>query len=359
MIELGYIPNQTDLCIYTKRPTLADGSLGFMLLSLYVDDTLIACCKQSELVWDADKAALSARYKIKDLGDCNWILNMTVTRDRKARTISLSQQTYVKDIVARFDLAACKPAPTPAVHSDLSFPADGSAPLLLNKGGIKQYQSMVGALMYAAITTRIDISYAVNLLSRHLAAPAEHHLRAAKRCLRYLSGTASHSLIFGANADTAPAVEAFTDSDWANDKADRRSITGTIIKCFGSTVSWLSKKQKTVALSSAEAEYMSLSITVQELRWLHMWLKEVFQTHVHNIPLYSDSQSAIAISDTGGSHQRTKHIDVRHHHVREHVQSGLVNIQYISTDLMQADILTKALGQQIFQRHCKMLLSDA
>jgi hypothetical protein len=127
-------------------------------------------------------------------------------------------------------------------------------------------------------------------------------------------------------------------------------------KVYGSPVTWISKKQATVALSSAESEYMSLSASLQEVRWLQMWLNEVLQIDVCNVPIYTDSQSALAIGNTGGSHQRTKHIDIRHHHVREHIESGLITLSYVPTEVMQADVLTKALGPHLFIKHVTSLL---
>jgi hypothetical protein len=360
MIKLGYHPIVSDSCIYVKRTLVDNKQHALVICSLYVDDTIIACNDAGKVIWFEDQAKLSSIYQIKVLGECNWILNMGVIRDRTKRTIRLSQEVYVNTIIDRFDMKSSKPTPTPAIKVEPPKLKEDETPIVLpvlDKKGIKMYQSIVGALMYAAMVTRIDIAYAVNMLSRHLSAPTEAHVTDAKRVLRYLNGTPTLALLFGNNCDTAPMIEAFTDADWGNDRSDRKSITGTIIKCFGSTVSWISKKQSTVALSSAESEYMAISSTLQEIRWIKTWLKEVLLIDIYHIPIYSDSQSAIAITDTGGSHQRTKHIDIRHHHIREHIANNLIELFYVPTTIMQADILTKALQTTLHQRHTSFLMS--
>ena len=265
MNKLGYKSLQTDSCIYIKRSK----SNQLMILCLYVDDTVAAYQKENEAEWLHDKRIISDSFAIKDLGDCEWILNMKVTRDRNNRTITLSQEAYIKRLLNQFGMNDSLPVVNPSKYGDFTLPLDGSKPILLDKAKHDLYRSITGALMYAANTTRVDITNVVGQLSRSVAAPCEHHLEAVKHILRYLKGTISLGLSFGSNNITnSPqsfSLVAYSDANWGGDLDGRKSTTGTIIKFNGDVISWLSKKQQTVAISSAEAEYMALSATTCEL----------------------------------------------------------------------------------------------
>jgi ribonuclease HI len=210
--------------------------------------------------------------------------------------------------------------------------------------------------------TRVDIAYVVGVLCRFSSKPTQVHLTAAKHVLRYLAGTTNYALRFtpgnSKDPNTDSPIVAFTDASWANDLVDRKSTTGTIVKLFGNPVCWLSKKQPTTALSSAEAEYMALSATLQEILWIRQWIKEVLNIDT-TTPIYSDSQSAVAMTKHDVSHQRTKHIDIRHHFIRDHVKLGNVSVTYIPTGKQQADILTKCVVTKQFITLTELLLSTS
>jgi hypothetical protein len=208
--------------------------------------------------------------------------------------------------------------------------------------------NLVGSLLYAAITTRIDIAYAVNLVSRFMKNPGELHWKACKRVLRYLHGTKQAGLVFKANGLTEFNIEAYSDADWAGDTTDRKSTTGFVITINGNVVSWLSKKQSTVALSTAEAEYMAISATAQEVKWITQLLHELKLPLKSPVKLLCDNRAAIAISNNDVNHGRTKHIDIRHHYIRELTKNNEVEISWIDTNNQLADILTKSLGKRQF-----------
>ena len=193
MKTIGYTPLISDSCVYLKQ-TQSD---RFILLSLYVDDTIVACDTKDKSVWESDKKAIAAQYAIKDLGECEWILNMKVTRDRTNRTMTLSQEAYIERIIREFNMENVKPASTPASVSDLYLPIDGTDPQLLDKKQSIQYQSIVGALLYAANITRIDIAFIVGQLCRYSSKPCIHHMQAATHVFRYLKRTTAACLIFG------------------------------------------------------------------------------------------------------------------------------------------------------------------
>ena len=214
----------------------------------------------------------------------------------------------------------------------------------LYKEGGKQvdvpYQNLIGSLMYLAVLTRPDISFSVSLLSQFNNCHSEVHWQCAKRILRYLKGTKNHHLKFCKND---MKLQGFVDADWANNLEDRKSYTGYIFKLCDSVISWASVKQRTIALSSTEAEYMAISEASKEAIYLRNLLNDLTGKFLC-VTLFNDNQSALSMSNNPVHHNRTKHIDVRHHFIREAVNNNLVNVEYMSTDVMLADMLTKGLN---------------
>jgi hypothetical protein len=215
--------------------------------------------------------------------------------------------------------------------------------------------------MYAAISTRPDIAHAVFYLASHMVAPTKQHMAAADRVMRYLSGTRNLGLSFGtrnggvlgdSRGQTRTQVDvcAYADADWANGKGDRRSITGWVAKVNGDPISWSSKKQRTVALSTCEAELYAQSAAIQEVLWLRGLLREL-GLHVHvGSEVFCDNQSTVAVVKNGIKGERTKHVDVKYHFVTETVERGDVHLKWIPTAEQQADIFTKALAQPAFEQ---------
>lgn len=315
------------------------------------------------------------KYDIKDLGAATAVLGMRITRDRKARTLKVDQEGYINRLLVSSDMQDCIPADTPEEsgmkHSTLDRSDSSSSKAIksieteakersMGLGELLKlkYGSVVGSLLYAALSTRPDISHAVSTLAQFVSAPLPQHWEAAMRVLRYLKGTAHLGLIYrGQPADPSAALvlgPCSSDASWAGDVDDRRSRTGVVSKIgsiHGSTaVSWTSKKQSVVALSSAEAEYMAAGEGVREIIWLRQLLKELGRPQTSSTILLVDNQSAISIATNDVSNNRSKHIDMRHHFIREHVASGAVGIKWVSTLDQEADIFTKALGKIPFQR---------
>ena len=227
-----------------------------------------------------------------------------------------------------------------------STPADPNVKLEKDDGvskGVDQttYQSIVGSLLYAAIATRPDIAQAVGVVSKFNSKPTEAHLTAVKRILRYLKGTADQALKYEKSEDGA--LVGYSDADWAGDLDDRHSTTGNLFLMVGGPISWASKKQATVALSTSEAEYVALSSATQEVIWLRRLLTDLGQVPNEPTVMMEDNQGAIAIARNPVAHARTKHIDIRYHFVHEAVQEGTVDLCYCPTNDMFADLLTKSL----------------
>ena len=335
-----------------------------------------------EAEWIEAKTILMERFSMKDLGDAVWVLGMKIERDRAARTLLLSQQSYIDKMLHQFGLVDAAPQETPEDSSVRLSKSDEAVSEEESKLMERiPYMELVGSLLYASTSVRLDISHVVGVLSRYMQRPGIKHWKTAKRCLRYLKGTKDMGIVYGlrhaeskgskqeerpltsksdssslhasANVFSSASVPLtmYVDADWAGDIDDRRSTTGCVIMLFGAPVIWLSKKQNTVALSTAEAEYMALSLGLQELKFLMQLLVQIGLIPKLPIPVYSDNQAAISISSNPAvSHSRTKHIDLRHHYVRECVSSGEIRVEWISSKDQLADVFTKGLNKMTYAK---------
>lgn len=206
--------------------------------------------------------------------------------------------------------------------------------------------------MYLAVCTRPDIAHTVSALAQFNDKPSDHHWGAAKRVLRYLKGTADYSLHF---RRPIGKLIGYADADWAGSTKDRRSYTGYVFLLGGAAVSWQARKQRTVAQSSTEAEYMALAEAAKESIFLNRFLGELGAVEPMDGTIFCDNQSAIALAENPMFHSRTKHIDVRHHFIREKVQERSIFVKHVPTDKMVADIFTKTLPVVKHSTHCKSL----
>jgi hypothetical protein len=351
--RLRFKATVSDPCLFWKRSRTG----RLMLIYLFVDDFQASFHQDDREEWNDSKHQLVKEFNTKDMGESKWMLGMRITRDRKLRTITLDQEVYVSKALEKYGYSECTTRPTPevvgAAHQDPTEdqrkPADR-----------QRYMENTGTLMYAAISTRLDIAHAVFYLASHMLAPTQQHMAAADRVMRYLAGTRGLGLTFGtrnggalgdSRGQTRTQVDvcAYADADWANSRGDRRSITGWVSKINGDPISWTSKKQRTVALSTCEAELYSEAAAIQEVLWLRGILKELgLQSHVGS-EVFGDNQSAIAVSKNGVKGERTKHVDVKYHFVTETVERGDVRLKWIPTAEQQADIFTKALPQPSFE----------
>ena len=352
--DLSFKPTMADNCIYV----LQEHSTVVYIL-LYVDDLLLISNNLRRL--QSVKEELSQRFDMKDLGEAHFILGLQIQRDRTHRRLSLSQSEYVKTILERFNMNESKPASTPMststklVRSNLSTSSSNEPAASVGLEDMREvpYSQAVGALMYAAMGTRPDIAYSTTILSQFLQNPARSHWVALKRVLRYLKGTQHAQLVYQQTADTSAdqplTIQGYSDSDWGNDANDRRSVTGWIFLLYGCAVSWQSRKQRTTALSSVEAEYMAAASAAKEAVWWRRFLTELGLPPSGPTVIHSDSQGSIALANNPDHHDRTKHIDLRYHYLREQVALRAIRPEFVGTELMLADVLTKPLSRDRHQ----------
>lgn len=341
---LGFAATISDPCLFWK--TSRTGQL--MLLFLFVDDMQLAFDRADEAEWEESHALLWQRFKITNLGESKFMLGMRITRNRHARTIQLDQELYVTKALEKFGLVHCKPTSTPGVSSD----DDQGSSMMDEPTELKLYQEKVGTLLYAAISTRPDIAYAVNKLTQHMQSPTTRDAKACDRVFQYLAGTKDYGLLFGRQRDassTGVTVSVFADADWASDRTDRKSITGWIAMINGDPISWASKKQKVVSQSTCEAELYALGAGINEAKWDCDILSEVGIDLICPPVIYGDNQSAQALSMNGIKSERTKHVAIKYAFIHDEVSNKRVTLQWTPTTEMLADILTKSLARPLHE----------
>ena len=332
MTSNGYKRTSADPCVYFRK--FPDGN--FIILLLYVDDMLIVG-QDAERI-STLKKDLSKSFDMKDLGPAKQILGMEIARDRKAGKLWLSQEKYIERVLERFNMKHAKPVSTPlASHFKLSKRVCPTTEKEKASMSSIPYSSAVGSLMYAMVCTRPDIAHSVGLVSRYLSNPGKAHWDAVKWIFRYLRGTSKLCLCYGGGK---PILEGFTDADMAGDVDSRKSTSGYVFTFSRGAISWQSKLQKCVALSTTEAEYIAAVEASKEMLWLKRFLRELGLEQGEYVVL-CDSQSAIDLSKNSMYHARTKHIDVRYHWLRNVIEEKMMKLKKVHTNKNGADMLTK------------------
>jgi hypothetical protein len=338
LLREGYTQSTADYSLFTLT-----NDANFTALLVYVDDIVLAGNDLMEFT--RIKGILDSAFKIKDLGVLKYFLGLEVAHSKLG--ITISQKKYCLDLLKDSGLLGSKPVVTPL---------DPSAKLHQDKGqlyeDVSSYRRLSGKLLYWT-NTRPDISFATQQLSQFLQKPTMSHYKAACRVVRYLKQHPGKGLFFPRDSDIQ--VLGYSDADWAGCLDTRRSTSGYCFFIGTSLVSWKAKKQVTISRSSSEAEYRALSTATCELIWILFLLRDLKIT-CHKPPvLYCDSQSAMHIASNPVFHERTKHLEIDCHLVREKLQQGLLKLLPISTDEQLADFLTKALPSPKFNHFVSKL----
>lgn len=321
--ELGMTQSRTDPCVYYNVEKNA-------FIAIWVDDLILFTAEEKIKIMFKEK--LMEHFEMKDIGPASQCVGLNISRD--GDRVLIDQEKYIEEILARFRMSDCKPVKTPfEVGMKLSNKKE-------EENNVDcPYQQAIGSLLYVAQGTRPDISFAVNTLSRFNKNPTAAHWSAVKRIFRYLQGTKDFKLQYEKDGDEK--ITGYCDADWASDVYDRKSCTGYVFLLQGGAISWRSHKQQTVALSTAEAEYMAMSSAAQEALWLQQLHAELGQEQSNPLVIFSDNQSAIKLSNNDCYLPRSRHIDIRYHFLKDHVNNFDIKFCYVKGEEMIADTLTK------------------
>jgi Reverse transcriptase (RNA-dependent DNA polymerase) len=345
LLKMGFQPTPADPCIFRNEYGV--------LVGIWVDDLVIAARLLSQI--DGFKTNLAQYFKIKDLGETRRILGMRVVRDRPQKALYLDQEIYINKIMSelRMEEDSHKPVKSPINGYDALTRSSEDE----ERTDTRRYQRYIGSIMYAMINTRPDTAFTTAKLAQFMSDPATRHEAAAKHLLRYIRSTKDTRIRYGPED---PNLVGYSDADYASDKADRKSIIGNVFMLAGGAVSWLSRKQRSVATSTTEAEYISMSTCAKQAIWLAQLLRDIgyakyLGASQWTTNLRGDNQSSLALIRNPHIHDRSKHIDIAYHHIRDLEKHRRINIEYVGTDEMIADGLTKPLTGPALESHIRLL----
>jgi transposase InsO family protein len=330
----GFLKSKSEPTLYVKH----QGNTDILIIALYVDD-LVFTGNNAKMI-EEFKVEMMKRYEMSDLGLLHHFLGMEVYQDENG--VFISQMKYAEKVLKKFRMFGCKCVETPLACNEKLMKDDGE-----KKIDETLYRSLIGNLLYLT-ATRPDIMFAASLLSRFMSTPSHKHFGVGKRVLRYIMGTLNFGIRFEKNLEVK--LRGFCDSDWGGCVDDMKSTSGYAFSLGSGVFSWLSKKQQSVAQSSAEAEYMSASIATSQAIWLRRILEDIGEKQGEATPLFCDNKSAIAMAKNPCFHSRTRHIAIKYHFIRDAIEDGEVELNYCKSEEQVADIFTKALPTSKFQQ---------
>lgn len=331
MKQIGFKQSDADHTLFVRN----NGG-RITTLIVYVDDMAVTGNDHDEIA--KLQLLLAKEFELKDLGQLKYFLGIEVARSKAG--ISMSQRKYVLDLLAETGMMDCKPVQTPIeVNHKLMMHSDQ---VPTNK---ERYQRLVGKLIYLS-HTRPDIAYAVSVVSRFMQSPSEDHMNAVYRILRYLKSSPGKGLFFGKNE--SKQVIGYTDADWGGDRTDGKSTSGYFTFVGGNLVTWRSKKQKVVARSSAEAKFRGMVHEICELLWIRRILKDLDIELKTPMNLYCDNEAAVKIANNPVQHDRTKHVEIDRHFIKDHLEKKTVELPHVTSKEQLADMLTKVVCGNVF-----------
>ncbi|GJZ08332.1 retrovirus-related pol polyprotein from transposon TNT 1-94 [Tanacetum coccineum] len=319
----------------TVDPTLFIKRQGkdILQVQIYVDDIIFASTTPE--LCDQFLKIMCSKFKMSMMGKILFFLGLQISQS--PRGIFLNQSKYALESLKKYGMESSDPVDTPMVEkSKLDEDTQGKAV------DPTHYRGMVGTLMYLT-ASRPDLTFVVCMCARYQEKPTEKHLHAVKRIFKYLRGTVNRGLWYP--KDSSIALTAYADADHAGCQDTRRSTSGSMQLLGDRLVSWSSKRQKSAAISSTEAEYIALSGCCAQVLWMRSQLTD-YGLGFNKIPMYCDNKSAIALCCNNVQHSRSKHIDIRFHFIKEQVENGVVELYFVNTEYQLADIFTKALGRE-------------
>ncbi|GJT98977.1 retrovirus-related pol polyprotein from transposon TNT 1-94 [Tanacetum coccineum] len=328
LISQDFSKGSVDPTLFIRR----DGK-ELLLVQIYVDDIIFAASTPE--LCDLFSKIMCSKFKMSMMGKISFFLGLQISQS--PRGIFINQSKYALESLKKYGFDSCDPVDTPMVEkSKLDEDKEGKAV------DPSHYRGMIGTLLYLT-ASRPDLQFAICMCARYQARPTEKHLNAVKRIFRYLKGTVNRGLWYP--KDSSIALTAFADADHAGCQDTRRSTSGSMQFLGDRLISWSSKRQKSAAISSTEAEYIALSGCCAQILWMRSQLTD-YGFGFNKIPMYCDNKSAIALCCNNVQHSRSKHIDIRFHFIKEHVENGVIELYFVNTEYQLADIFTKALGRE-------------
>uniref|UniRef100_A0A5S6Q1Y2 Reverse transcriptase Ty1/copia-type domain-containing protein n=1 Tax=Trichuris muris TaxID=70415 RepID=A0A5S6Q1Y2_TRIMR len=287
-------------------------------------------------------------FVTKDLGEVSSYLGMQIERQEDGAFL-LHQHSKIEQLLKKVGMSEAKPMGTPIETGYLSTVNEFSVPLPNNV----QYRQVIGSLLYIATVSRPDIALAVGLLCRRTESPTEYDWKCVKHVLRCLAGTKYMKLYVSATSE--PILQGYVDADWAGDKADRKSTSGFMFHLGGSTISWSTRKLTSVALSSTEADYVAMAEACKELLWLRQLLEDFGIPQKSATTIFEDNQGCIRLIDSEKLNDRTKHISVRYHLLKDLRERRIIEVKYCPSHQMMADALTKPVSKEQLSRFVRQV----
>ena len=344
LVQLGFEQCLADACVFR----LCEEGVVVCTLVCHVDD-LFVCGKKERCERFAED--LGKMVPVTNLGELKWYSGCRYDRDREQGRLTISQQRTTEELVEEYGITKGRSIPLGGGVKLGDFDPE-------EEPTIMPFRELVGSLMWLSTQTRPDISNAVRAVARYCASPKKIHWLAALDILRYLKRTSSYGISFQRGSVAGVSIQAFTDADYASKAADRRSVSGGAIMCGGGCVSWFSRTQKCVTLSTTEAEYVAMGDVVKEVLFVrHVWRFMLPEVGMPVIPVYEDNEGAISIADNPINNSNSKHIDVRHHFLRELIARKEITVVHVGTKYQHADFLTKALTKDAFERHRNFVMN--
>ncbi|CAM8938448.1 unnamed protein product [Rhodiola kirilowii] len=347
VLQLGFVRSNYDPCFYFAS---VENCPVYMLL--YVDDILLISKSVDKI--KVLKSQLSSEFDMKDLGKAKKILGMVIDRDRSKCFLKLHQRPYLEKIVSKFSSLDCKPVQVPlAPHFILSKSQSPKSDVEFAKMENVPYANAIGSVMYAMISSRPDLSYAISLLSRFMSNPGHEHWLALKHVFAYIRSTLDVGLCYKRRQDDLKLI-GYVDADFGGDRDTRKSTTALYFTLGACCISWKSQLQSIVTISSTESEYIALCDAVKEAMWLQGMLSEA-KLFSGTAVIKCDSQSAICLSKNPVYHERSKHIDIKYHFVRDKIENGDVIVDKVGTEDNPADMGTKTVTNTKFKLCLRLL----
>lgn len=317
LVEMGFTQSDADKCLYSKHK---EGSVVYLLI--HVDD-VIAASNSAEAL-ESTRRRLGKCFQVKNLGGAKHYLGIDIERvDGK---FFISQTSYIDSVIEEAGLKNAKVSKFPLDVGYFKIEETATQEQLKPLENNNEYRKLIGMILYLVVNTRPDIAASISILSKRVEKPRAIDLCELKRVIRYLKGTRELKLQLNDPRNDSGKLIAFSDANWAEDRTDRKSTSGHYCSLNGGTISWFSRKQGIISLSSCEAEYVALTETCKEITWIKEVLKSFDITITEPVTVYTDSQSCMAIIKNKKQGNRTKHIDIKYHYVKDQVESNKVKL---------------------------------